>query len=112
MAKTDEDLRLERELFVRALMPSMRGDGAARLATLLTPREVPADTILYREGEPPDEFFFLVEGQVVMEADVRRPLAAGGDGHDRVAAAPPHLPHHASHAPARGSLDGLARPAR
>jgi CRP-like cAMP-binding protein len=69
MAKTDEDLRLERELFVRALMPAMRGDGAARLATLLTPREVPADTILYREGEPPDEFFFLVEGQVVMEAD-------------------------------------------
>jgi CRP-like cAMP-binding protein len=68
MAEDTDDLRLERELFVRALMPTIRGEGAARLAAMLEAREVPAETILFHEGEPPDEFFFLVEGQVVMEA--------------------------------------------
>ena len=54
---TDRDfseLHLERELFVRALMPTLRGDGAARLAALLELREVPADTVLFRRGEPVD----------------------------------------------------------
>ena len=32
---TSEQFRLERELFVRALMPTMHGDGAARIAALL-----------------------------------------------------------------------------
>ena len=68
MADDTDELRLERELFVRALMPTMRGDGASRLAALLEAREVPAETLLFREGDPPDEFFFVVEGQVVMEA--------------------------------------------
>ena len=35
--------QLERELFVRALMPSIRGDGAARLAAMLEPLEMPAE---------------------------------------------------------------------
>jgi CRP-like cAMP-binding protein len=63
---TPEQLRLERELFVRALMPNMHG--AARLAPVLEAREVPADTWLFRSGENSDEFFFVVAGQVVMEA--------------------------------------------
>lgn len=66
---TSDQFRLERELFVRALMPTMHGDGAARIAALLHARDVPADTTLFRQGEPPDEFFFVVEGQVVMEAE-------------------------------------------
>jgi CRP-like cAMP-binding protein len=68
MADDTDELRLERELFVRALMPTMRGEGAARLAAMLEGREVPAETLLFREGDPPDEFFFVVEGQVAMEA--------------------------------------------
>jgi CRP-like cAMP-binding protein len=64
---TPEQLRLERELFVRALMPNMHG--AARLAPVLEAREVPADTWLFRSGENSDEFFFVVGGQVVMEAE-------------------------------------------
>jgi CRP-like cAMP-binding protein len=68
MPDDTDELRLERELFVRALMPTMRGDGAARLAAVLEAREVPAEALLFREGDPPDEFFFVVEGQVVMEA--------------------------------------------
>ena len=63
------ELHLERELFVRALMPALRGDGAARLAALLELREVPADTVLFQRGEPVEWFFFVVEGQVVMEAE-------------------------------------------
>lgn len=69
---TDRDLSelpLERELFVRALMPTLHGDGAARLAALLELREVPAETVLFRRGEAVDWFFFVVEGQVVMEAE-------------------------------------------
>ncbi len=64
-----EELQLERELFVRALMPTLRGDGAARLAALLELREVPAETLLFRRAEPAEQFFFIVEGQVVMEAE-------------------------------------------
>lgn len=64
-----DELRLERELFVRALMPTIRGEGAVRLAGMLTPREVAAGAPLFRQGEPPDEFFFVVEGRVVMEAE-------------------------------------------
>jgi CRP-like cAMP-binding protein len=66
---TPDEVRLERELFVRALMPTMHGEGAARIASVLEAREVPAGTILFRQGEPPDEFFFVVEGQVVLEAE-------------------------------------------
>jgi len=72
-----DELRLDRELFVRALMPAMRGQGAARLASLLTPRDVPEDTVLFRQGEPPDEFFFVVEGRVLMEADGLPPWSFG-----------------------------------
>lgn len=66
---TSDEARLERELFVRALMPSMHGEGAARIAALLEARDVPEDTVLFRQGDPPDEFFFVVEGEVIMEAD-------------------------------------------
>lgn len=66
---TTDQFKLERELFVRALMPSMHGEGAARIAALLEARDVPEGTLLFREGDPPDEFFFVVEGQVVLEAE-------------------------------------------
>ncbi len=77
MNERAEGLRLERELFVRALMPSMHGEGAARLAGLLDARELPEGALLFREGEPPDEFFFVVEGRVVMEADGLPPWTFG-----------------------------------
>jgi CRP-like cAMP-binding protein len=66
---TSEQFRLERELFVRALMPTLHGEGAARIAALLEARDVPENTFLFHQGEPPDEFFFVVEGGVVMEAE-------------------------------------------
>jgi CRP-like cAMP-binding protein len=66
---TTDQFRLERELFVRALMPTMHGDGAARIAALLEARDVPENTVLFRQGDPPDEFFFVVQGEVVMEAE-------------------------------------------
>lgn len=68
MSGRPEDLRLERELFVRAFMPDLQSDGALRLAAELQADEVPAGALLYRAGEPPEEFFFVLEGQVVMEA--------------------------------------------
>lgn len=66
---TPEEARLERELFVRAMMPTMHGAGAARIAAVLEAREVPEGTLLFRQGEPPEEFFFVVQGQVVLEAE-------------------------------------------
>jgi CRP-like cAMP-binding protein len=66
---TPEELRLERELFVRALMPNMSGEGAARIAAVVEARDVPEGTWLFHRDDPPDEFFFIVEGRVVMEAE-------------------------------------------
>jgi CRP-like cAMP-binding protein len=66
---TPDEVRLERELFVRALMPTMSGEGAARIAAVLEARDVPEGTWLFHQGDPPDEFFFIVEGTVVMEAE-------------------------------------------
>ena len=71
------DLQLERELFVRALMPSIRGGGAARLAAMLEPLEMPADTYLFRTGEPPEQFFFVVDGHVSMEVEGQAPWTFG-----------------------------------
>lgn len=70
MAERDlPELQLDRELFVRALMPTLRGGGAARLAARLELIEVPAETLLFRRAEPAEQFFFIIEGQVVMEAE-------------------------------------------
>ncbi len=69
MSKSQDELQLERELFVRAMLPTIRGEGAARLAAMLEPLEVPAGTFLFHAGEPPEQFFFVVEGQVAMEAE-------------------------------------------
>ncbi|HTV23838.1 MAG TPA: cyclic nucleotide-binding domain-containing protein [Polyangiaceae bacterium] len=66
---TTDQFKLERELFVRALMPTMHGEGAARIAALLEARDLPEGAILFREGDPPDQFFFVVEGRVVLEAE-------------------------------------------
>jgi CRP-like cAMP-binding protein len=66
---TPDRIGLERELFVRALMPDMHGEGAARIAAGLEARDVPEGTWLFRRDEPPEQFFFVIEGQVVMEAE-------------------------------------------
>lgn len=73
----ERDLQLERELFVRALMPSMRGGGATRLAAMLEPLELPAESYLFRAGEPPEQFFFVVDGQVSMEVEGKAPWTFG-----------------------------------
>lgn len=69
MSERDDELRLERELFVRAMMPTMPGEAAAQLAAILQPRDVPEGALLFREGEPPDDLFFVIEGQVEMLAE-------------------------------------------
>lgn len=76
-AEAARDLQLERELFVRALMPSMRGGGAARLAAMLEPLELPAEAYLFHTGEPPEQFFFVVDGHVSMEVEGEAPWTFG-----------------------------------
>lgn len=71
------ELRLERELSVRALMPNMRGGGAARLAAMLEPLELPADSYLFHAGEPPERFFFVLDGHVTMEVEGQAPWTFG-----------------------------------
>lgn len=77
MSEHDDQLQLERELFVRAFMPDLHGMGAARLAAKLEAREVPEGELLFRQGEPPLEYFFIIEGRVVMEAEGLPPWVFG-----------------------------------
>jgi CRP-like cAMP-binding protein len=68
---------LERELFVRSFMPNLRGSAAVRMASMLEPRTLPADTYLFRAGEAPDQFFFIVDGRVSMELAGHQPWIFG-----------------------------------
>lgn len=71
-----EDL-LKRELVVRATLPAMQGDAASRLAEALMPLEVPAGAWLFRAGEPPDQLFFVVDGELVLELPGHPPWTFG-----------------------------------
>jgi CRP-like cAMP-binding protein len=77
MTNRAPELQLERELFVRSLLPDMRGRLAMRLASILEPREVPAESWLFRAGEPSDEFFLIVDGRVSMEVAGHAPWVFG-----------------------------------
>jgi|GEM_PF-805420 len=77
MNERARETRLERELFVRSLLPELHGDAAARLAAMLEPRDLPAETWLFRAGEPSGEFFFIVDGQVSMELEGHAPWTFG-----------------------------------
>lgn len=77
MSDAAAETRLERELFVRSVLPELHGDAAARLAAVLEPRDVPAETWLFRAGEPSAEFFFIVEGHVSMELEGHAPWTFG-----------------------------------
>jgi CRP-like cAMP-binding protein len=74
---TNESERLKRELFIRATLPVLPGDVAAALSELLTPFSAPEGTVLFREGEVPEEIFFLVEGEVVLERSAEKPWVFG-----------------------------------
>jgi CRP-like cAMP-binding protein len=74
---TNDVPELERELFVRSFMPDLRGIAAVRMASMLEPRELPAGTWLFRAGEAPDQFFFVLEGRVAMELAGHRPWIFG-----------------------------------
>jgi CRP-like cAMP-binding protein len=58
---------LNRELFLRAALPEVGGDAAARIAELLEPREVRAGTVLFEASEPSTRFYFVSSGEIVME---------------------------------------------
>jgi CRP-like cAMP-binding protein len=77
MTSRAAEQQLERELFVRSLLPDMRGRLAMRLAGILEPREVPEGTWLFRAGEPSDQFFLIVEGRVSMEVPGHPPWIFG-----------------------------------
>jgi CRP-like cAMP-binding protein len=69
--------RLERELFVRATLPVLPGDVAARMSEWLTPFSAARGTRLFSEGESPDEIYFVVEGEVVLERSAETPWVFG-----------------------------------
>jgi CRP-like cAMP-binding protein len=75
---TDADgERLARELFLRAALPGLAGDSATRLAEVLRPVEAATDEVILRQGEPPEYFYFVVDGEIVMEAEGLKPWIFG-----------------------------------
>ncbi len=67
MASDSVSSQVARELFLRAFIggnPDVVGDTAARIAKRVEDLWLPASKTLYTSGEPADEHFFLVEGEI------------------------------------------------
>jgi CRP-like cAMP-binding protein len=63
--------QVARELFLRVFLggaTDVSGDTAARLARRVEDVWVPAGRVLYRAGEPADEHFFVVDGEIEVTA--------------------------------------------
>ncbi len=74
---TSDGEQLARELFLRGSLPGLTGDSATRLAEVLRPVQARAGDVLLRAGEPADEFYFVVDGEVAMEAEGASPWLFG-----------------------------------
>ena len=61
--------RVKRELLLRSLFPSMPVGVHVRFIELLEDLDLAAGELAFREGDPPDRFFFLTEGRVALEAE-------------------------------------------
>jgi CRP-like cAMP-binding protein len=74
---SDAEEQLARELFLRASLPGLTGDSATRLAEVLRPVTARPGELLLRAGEAPDHFYFLIDGEVAMEAEGKKPWLFG-----------------------------------
>jgi CRP-like cAMP-binding protein len=77
MTERGRELILDRELLVRSAMPNLHGSAAARMASVLEPRDFAENSHLFRAGSPSDEFFLIAAGQVAMELDGHAPWVFG-----------------------------------
>lgn len=65
--------RVMRELCNASFLTNLQEEHSALLCTLFQPRYIPANTVVFEEGEPPHEgssLFFLVSGSAVMYQSV------------------------------------------
>lgn len=62
-----DSVRLNREIMLRSLFPTMPAAAHARFVELLEERTVDAGESIFDAGDPPDHLMFLIEGRVVME---------------------------------------------
>jgi CRP-like cAMP-binding protein len=69
----DDATRINREILLRSMFPSMPIAAHARFIELLEDVEANEGELIFDVGEPPDRFLFLIEGRVAMEADGQRP---------------------------------------
>lgn len=70
-----------RELFLRLLLPaSLGGDSPARIAAAMVEVRLGAGDVLFRQGDVADAAYFVMEGEVVMEAEGVSPWILGERG--------------------------------
>lgn len=65
--------RLQREILLRSMFPTMPVSAHIRFVELLEDVEYEAGALLFDVGDAPDRFVFLVEGRVAMEREGERP---------------------------------------
>ena len=69
----DDATRINREILLRSMFPSMPIAAHARFIELLEDVDASEGELIFDVGEPPDRFLFLIEGRVAMEAEGQRP---------------------------------------
>jgi CRP-like cAMP-binding protein len=69
----DDTTRINREILLRSMFPSMPLAAHARFIELLEDVEAEQGELVFEVGEPPDRFLFLIEGRVAMESEGQRP---------------------------------------
>lgn len=68
-----DSARLNREILLRAMFPSMPVAAHVRFVELLEELEAEPGELVFDVGDPPDRFLFLIEGRVSMEREDARP---------------------------------------
>jgi CRP-like cAMP-binding protein len=80
-AEDERSTRLFREIFIAGFMSGLPASNvawaAARLASTMTDVRVPAGGIIYEKSDPTDYHFFVVEGEVKLEAEGAPPYVFG-----------------------------------
>ncbi|GMV12844.1 MAG: cyclic nucleotide-binding domain-containing protein [Polyangiaceae bacterium] len=69
--------RLERSLFMRTLFGSQSGPSVEQVVALMSDVYFDAGQTVYRKGEASREIYFIVKGQVVLEAEGLAPWTFG-----------------------------------
>ena len=80
-AEDERSARLLREIFLAGFMSGLPAANiawaAARLASTMTDVRVPAGAVLYKAGDPTDHHYFVVEGEIRLEAEGEPPFVFG-----------------------------------